>query len=50
MTGQPSPAAIAAQKAQARLEESLTAGKNFRLEAGAGAGKTYSLVAALKRS
>jgi len=49
MTGQPSPAVIAAQKAQARLEESLTASKNFRLEAGAGAGKTYSLVAALKK-
>lgn len=49
MTGEPSPAVAAAQQAQARLEECLTAGKNFRLEAGAGAGKTYSLVAALKK-
>ena len=45
---EPSPAVIAAQKAQERLEAALADGKNFRLEAGAGAGKTYSLVAALK--
>ncbi|MGO8328254.1 UvrD-helicase domain-containing protein [Rhizobium ruizarguesonis] len=45
----PSPAVVAAQKAQERLEAALADGKNFRLEAGAGAGKTYSLVAALKR-
>lgn len=44
-----SPAIIAAQQAQTRIEDSLAAGKSFRLEAGAGAGKTYSLVAALKR-
>ncbi len=45
----PSPAVVAAQKAQERLEAALADGKNFRLEAGAGAGKTYSLVAALKK-
>lgn len=43
-----SPAIVAAQQAQKRLEDSLASGKSFRLEAGAGAGKTYSLVAALK--
>lgn len=46
---EPSPAVVAAQKAQEHLEIALAAGKNFRLEAGAGAGKTYSLVAALKK-
>lgn len=46
---EPSPAIVAAQKAQERLEAALAQGKNFRLEAGAGAGKTYSLVAALKK-
>lgn len=46
---QPSPAVVAAQKAQKRLEAALADGKSFRLEAGAGAGKTYSLVAALKK-
>lgn len=49
MTAQPSPAVVAAQKAQTRLDECLGNGRNFRLEAGAGAGKTYSLVAALKK-
>ncbi|MBU1316235.1 MAG: AAA family ATPase [Alphaproteobacteria bacterium] len=50
MTAQPpSPAVIAAQQAQERLEACLEAGENFRLEAGAGAGKTYSLVAALRK-
>ena len=44
-----SPAVIAAQKAQKRLEAALADGRNFRLEAGAGAGKTFSLVAALKK-
>ena len=49
MTIEPSsPAIVAAQQAQKRLEDSLASGKSFRLEAGAGAGKTYSLVAALK--
>lgn len=46
---EPSPAVVAAQKAQELLELALAEGKNFRLEAGAGAGKTYSLVAALKK-
>jgi len=49
MTEQPSPALLAAQQAQARLNECLNNRLNFRLEAGAGAGKTYSLVAALKK-
>jgi DNA helicase-2/ATP-dependent DNA helicase PcrA len=49
MTSEASPAAVAAQQAQARVEECLAAGVNFRLEAGAGAGKTYSLVKALKK-
>ncbi|WP_203142726.1 UvrD-helicase domain-containing protein [Marinobacter mangrovi] len=43
------PAIIAAQKAQRKINEAIDAGDSFRLEAGAGAGKTYSLVAALKR-
>ncbi|MBU9132959.1 UvrD-helicase domain-containing protein [Burkholderia multivorans] len=43
------PALIAARDAQRRIDEALDAGRSFRLEAGAGAGKTYSLVAALKR-
>jgi DNA helicase-2/ATP-dependent DNA helicase PcrA len=43
------PALIAAQEAQKRINKALDAGYSFRLEAGAGAGKTYSLVAALKR-
>ncbi|MBC3910927.1 ATP-dependent helicase [Undibacterium sp. NL8W] len=45
----PNPALIAAQQAQVRVDACLDAGLSFRLEAGAGAGKTYSLVAALKR-
>lgn len=43
------PAFVAAQEAQRKINEALDAGRSFRLEAGAGAGKTYSLVAALKR-
>lgn len=43
------PAIAAAQAAQAKVDACLNAGKSFRLEAGAGAGKTYSLVAALKK-
>jgi DNA helicase-2/ATP-dependent DNA helicase PcrA len=43
------PALVAAQKAQKQVNACLDAGRSFRLEAGAGAGKTYSLVAALKR-
>lgn len=50
MTGdQDSPALAAAKLAQAKIETCLDEGSSFRLEAGAGAGKTYSLVAALKR-
>lgn len=44
-----SPALKAAKDAQAKVEACLDAGESFRLEAGAGAGKTYSLVAALKK-
>jgi DNA helicase-2/ATP-dependent DNA helicase PcrA len=43
------PALEAAQEAQLKIDNALDAGRSFRLEAGAGAGKTYSLVAALKR-
>ncbi|MDA7418121.1 UvrD-helicase domain-containing protein [Xenophilus arseniciresistens] len=43
------PALVAAREAQRKINEALDAGRSFRLEAGAGAGKTYSLVAALKR-
>ncbi|KHS90111.1 DNA helicase II [Pectobacterium brasiliense] len=43
------PALIAAHETQRKIEEALDADRSFRLEAGAGAGKTYSLVAALKR-
>lgn len=43
------PAIAAAQAAQAKIDICLDEGRSFRLEAGAGAGKTYSLVAALKR-
>lgn len=49
MNDQPSPAIVAARMAQERLEACLGEERNFRLEAGAGAGKTYSLVAALKK-
>lgn len=44
-----SPALQAAKEAQAKVEACLYAGQSFRLEAGAGAGKTYSLVEALKK-
>lgn len=49
MNGEISPAVAAAQAAQERVEACLRDGLNFRLEAGAGAGKTYSLVEALKK-
>jgi DNA helicase II / ATP-dependent DNA helicase PcrA len=42
------PAEKAAAEAQAQVNACLDQGTNFRLEAGAGAGKTYSLVEALK--
>ena len=42
------PAERAAQEAIAKVYECLDANRSFRMEAGAGAGKTYSLVEALK--
>lgn len=44
-----SPAVEAARKAQERVNHCIDHHQCFRLEAGAGAGKTYSLVQALKR-
>ncbi|WP_088146719.1 UvrD-helicase domain-containing protein [Achromobacter denitrificans] len=44
-----SPAVQAARKAQERVNHCIDNSQCFRLEAGAGAGKTYSLVQALKR-
>ncbi|WP_271880490.1 UvrD-helicase domain-containing protein [Phaeobacter italicus] len=49
MTIELSPAHKAAQEAQERVEQCLEDERSFRLEAGAGAGKTYSLVEALKK-
>lgn len=49
MNGVQNLALAAAKQAQAKIEICLEEGRSFRLEAGAGAGKTYSLVAALKR-
>lgn len=46
--GQSSPAERAAQVALERMYACIRKRKNFRLEAGAGAGKTYSLVRALQ--
>jgi DNA helicase II / ATP-dependent DNA helicase PcrA len=43
-----SPADIASRKALEAVYACLEAGESFRLEAGAGAGKTYSLVKALR--
>ena len=42
------PAEIASRKALETMYACLEAGESFRLEAGAGAGKTYSLVNALR--
>lgn len=42
------PAEMAAAAAQAAVQTCLNEGRSFRLEAGAGAGKTYSLVMALR--
>ena len=47
-TQQTNPAEIAAQRALDEMFECIRERQNFRLEAGAGAGKTYSLVKALK--
>lgn len=50
MTGQaPNPAVLAAIEAQTRVNTCLDNSRSFRLEAGAGAGKTYSLVEVLKK-
>lgn len=46
-TTEPSPAEHAAQKALDGMFACIREGRNFRLEAGAGAGKTYSLIKAL---
>lgn len=43
-----SPAEKASKIALEKVKESLASGQSFKLEAGAGAGKTYSLVEALK--
>lgn len=50
MTGHqnPSAALLAAQAADAQVAACIAGGKSFLLEAGAGAGKTYSLVETLK--
>ena len=42
------PAQAASEKALKELYGAIEQGKSFRLEAGAGAGKTYSLVKALQ--
>lgn len=47
--GEVTPAVKAAIAAQERVNLCIDEGRDFRLEAGAGAGKTYSLVEALKR-
>jgi len=47
-TQQTNPAEKAAQRALDEMFECIRARQNFRLEAGAGAGKTYSLVKALR--
>lgn len=44
-----SPALTAAREAESLVSAALREGRNFLLEAGAGAGKTYSLVEALKQ-
>ena len=49
MRNEDSPAEVASRKALEAVYHCLDTGQSFRLEAGAGAGKTYSLVAALKR-
>jgi len=47
--GQPNPAEQAAQVALDTMFACIRERRSFRLEAGAGAGKTYSLVKALRR-
>ncbi len=43
-----SPAEAASQRALESMYACLSEGRSFRLEAGAGAGKTYSLIKALR--
>ena len=43
-----SPAELAAQEALKKMYACIDEGKSFQLEAGAGAGKTYSLIKALQ--
>lgn len=47
-TTQPNPAELAALESQRRVNECIDERRHFLVEAGAGAGKTYSLVDALK--
>lgn len=47
-TGKLSPAEEASERALAAVRDAIEKSKNFKLEAGAGAGKTYSLVKALQ--
>jgi len=42
------PALVAAREADAAVSQCLRDGKHFLLEAGAGAGKTYSLIESLR--
>ena len=48
VTAQPSPALLAARAADEQVAQCLKSGTSFLLEAGAGAGKTYSLVETLR--
>lgn len=48
MVDMPSPAELASRRALDAMFQCLDQGLNFRLEAGAGAGKTYSLIKALQ--
>jgi DNA helicase-2/ATP-dependent DNA helicase PcrA len=48
MPGHESPAEIASREALEQMYSCLDGGKSFRLEAGAGAGKTFSLIKALQ--
>ncbi len=43
-----SPAQMASERALAKVRHAIERGRNFKIEAGAGAGKTYSLVKALQ--
>ena len=47
MAEQPNPAVVAAERAWAALKDAIDANQSFIFEAGAGAGKTYSLIEAV---